>query len=93
MHAEIVGIDVTSDWQTLKGIDESFVNTLVIVVLIHDLLSEGEVLSHGSALVVSSQHRDVFWVCDFERVKENENFERVVTSVDIVTKEKKVGPT
>lgn len=87
MHAQVVAIDVGCDRHAFETADEELVDFLV-VELVQDLSSEREVLSHSTRLVISAQHNHVLGVSELEAEKENADFEREDTSVNVISKEK-----
>ena len=91
MHAEIVTVDIGGDWHSFKASNEELVD-LLIVELLQDLRSEREVLSHGTRLVVASEHDDVARVVELEAEEEDGDFEGEDSPVDVVAQEKKVCP-
>ena len=91
MHAKVVAIDIGCDGHGLEQADEELVD-LLIVELLQDLRPEREVLSHGTRLVVASEHDDVAWVVELEAEEEDGDFEGEDTPVDVVAQEKKVCP-
>ena len=89
MHAEIVSIDISSDWHGLETLNELLID-LLLFVLLEDLLSESEMLCHGAALVVTTQHDNGVGVVNLETEEEDAYFKGVDSSVYVVTEEEQV---
>ena len=70
MHAKIVTIDISSNWHCLEALDEQLVD-LLVVELLEDLRSEGEMLSHRTRLVVTAEHDDLTGVVQLEAEEEH----------------------
>ena len=66
MHAQVVSINVSSDRQCFEGVDEELIN--FFFELLEDFEPKGEVLSHGTALVISSEHDDALRVVELAAV-------------------------
>lgn len=90
MHAQVVAVDVSSNRHSLEAFNEQLVN-LFFSELGQDLLTEREVLCHGTTFVIPSQHDNLFREVDLEAVQEHQHFQRENTSINIVTKEEQVS--
>ena len=62
MHTQVVSVYVRSDWQCFEGVDKELVN--FFFELLEDFEPESEVLSHRTALVISSEHDDALGVVE-----------------------------
>lgn len=62
MHAKIVSVNIRSDRQCFEGVDKELIN--FFFELLEHFEPEGEVLSHGTALVISSEHDNALRVVD-----------------------------
>lgn len=62
-----------------------------MVEFLQALVSEEVIRGKLSALVVSSEQKDLVRVSDFERVEEKNHLDSVDSSVDVVSKEKVLG--
>ena len=91
MHAKVVAIDIGCDGHGFEQADEQLVD-LLIVELLQDLRPEREVFSHGTRLVIASEHDDVARVVELEAEEEDGDFEGEDAPVDVVAQEKKVCP-
>ena len=65
MHAEVVSIDVSSNWKSFEAVDEEFVDRFI--ELLKHFSSESEVLRHGAAFVVTSEHDYTLWVVQLQK--------------------------
>ena len=88
MHTEIVTIHISSDWKGLKRFDKQLIDLFIAIIFIQNLFSESKMLCHGSWLVVSSKHNNVLRINDFECIEEYWNLDRVVSTIDVVSKNK-----
>jgi len=70
MHAKIVAIDISSNGHGFKCVDKHFVD-LFVLKLLENFLAEREMLSHGSAFVVASEHDNCFGVVELKREQED----------------------
>ena len=91
MHAKVITVDVSSDRHRFEALDEEVVDVL-IMELLKDFRPEGEVLCHGTRLVVSSEHYHVAWEVYLQAEEEDTDFEGEDTTINVVTKEKKISP-
>ena len=89
MHAKVVTIDISGDGHGLEALDEQLVD-LFVVELLKDLGAEGEMLSHGSRLVIASKHDNVTWVVQLEAEKEDADFKGEDAAIDVITEEEQV---
>ena len=89
MHAKVVTIDISGDGHGLEALDEQLVD-LFVVELLEDLGAEGEMLSHGSRLVIASKHDNVTWVVQLEAEEEDADFKGEDAAIDVITEEEQV---
>ena len=67
MHAEVVSVDIGCQGHGLKGVNKQFVEFFVTEFM-KDFSSKCEMLSHGAAFVISTQHDDIFRVVNLQKV-------------------------
>ena len=85
MHAEVHSIHCRSNWKLVECFHYFIVK--INVVQIYALLSEIELFSNLSALVVSSQKIDVIWISLFQSIQKKYYFWAKAPSVYIITQE------
>ena len=90
MHAKIVTVDISCDWHCLEALNEQLID-LLIVELLEDLRSEGEMLSHRTRLVVTAEHDDLARVVQLEAEEEDTDLQGEDASVNIIAKEEQIG--
>ena len=89
MHAENFLVDESCDRKTIEAVCEDFpkldtVTALALVIEAVDAIDRG-------TFMISSQQKEVLWVLDLIGQKEADGFERLLSSIDIVSKEEIVG--
>ena len=89
MHGEDLLVNDGSDWQAVETIGESLPQLNVISPLA--LVVETVDSIDGGALVVTAEHEEVFRVLDLVGQKQADGFERLLSTVDVITKEEVVG--
>jgi len=85
MHALVASIDVRSKRQGFKAVNKQIVN-FFLAKLLHNLSSKSEMLRQRSRLVIASEHVDLLWVVQLEAEQKENDLERPVASVHVVTK-------
>jgi hypothetical protein len=82
MHAQQFFTYYSRNWHTVEGISESFPNLDVISAMA--FIIETVYSIHMSDLMVSSKHKEVFWIFNFIREEQAHRLNRLLSSIDIV---------
>ena len=89
MHAEDLLVDDGSNGETVEAVGESLPELDVIAALA--LVVESIDTVDRRALVVTTEDEEVLGVLDLIREEETDGLERLLSTVDVVTKEEVVG--
>ena len=89
VHSEDLLVNNGSNWKAVetvsKGLPElDVVSTLALIIETVDSVN-------GSALVVTTEDEEVFWIFDFVCKKEADCLERLLSSVNVITKEQVIS--
>ena len=89
MHGENLLVDDSSNWQAVEAVGEGLPQLDVVAALA--LIVEAVDAVDGGALVVATEDEEVLWVLDLVGEEEADGLERLLSAVDVVTKEEVVG--
>ena len=85
MHRQVEPIDDGGDGEAIKSLHETFEDFFIVE---HQaLITEVEVLSHISRLMVATEEEIVSWSSQFQAKKVQGDLGPVIASVNIITKE------
>lgn len=89
MHAENFFINNSCDWETVEAISEGFPEFDVVSSLAFFIESVDSV--DAGTLMVSSQEEEIFWILDLIGEEQSDSFQRLFTSINIISQEKVVS--
>lgn len=89
MHGENLLVNDSSNWQAVEAVGEGLPQLDVVTALA--LIVETVDTVDGGTLVVATEDEEVLWVLDLVGEEEADGLERLLSAVDVVTKEEVVG--
>ena len=89
MHCENFLVDDSSNWQAVEAVGEGFPQLDVVAALAFIVETIDAV--DGGALVVATENEEVLWVLDFVGKEKADGLKRLLSAVDVVTKEEVIG--
>ena len=89
MHGENLLVNDSSNWQAVKAVGEGLPQLDVVAALA--LIVETVDAVDGGALVVATEDEEVLWVLDLVGEEKADGLKRLLSAVDVVTKEEVVG--